>query len=85
MGPTQKLSPFPCSYFQEFIQFMLLFLDRRFLGGVADAAALGAILSILMKLFPNHTTSVLSWTEMLFGLGYMLGKILGSRALVAKS
>ena len=61
---------------------MLLFLDCRFLGGVADAAALGAILSILLKLFPNHTTSVLSWTEMLFGLGYMLGKILGSRALV---
>ena len=48
--------------------------DFRFIGGIAGAAALGSIISILMKLFPNHTASVLSWTEMLFGLGYMLGK-----------
>ena len=41
---------------------------------MADAAALGAIISILMKLFPDHTSSVLSWTQMLFGLGYMMGK-----------
>ena len=46
----------------------------RFIGGVSSGAAFGAMLSILMKLFPNHTTSVLSWAEMLFGLGYMLGK-----------
>jgi len=45
----------------------------RFLGGVADAAALGSVLSILMKLFPKYVTSIVSWTEMLFGLGYMLG------------
>ncbi len=45
----------------------------RFIGGVADAAALGSILSILMKLFPNYVTTIVSWTEMLFGLGYMLG------------
>ena len=47
----------------------------RFLGGVADAAALGAVLSILMKLFPKYVTSIVSWTEMLFGLGYMLGNL----------
>jgi hypothetical protein len=41
---------------------------------VADAAALGAILSILMKLFPKYVTTIVSWTEMLFGLGFMLGE-----------
>jgi hypothetical protein len=50
-----------------------LVIFYRFIGGVADAAALGAILSILMKLFPNYVTTIVSWTEMLFGLGYMLG------------
>ena len=47
----------------------------RFLDGVADAAAWGAGVSILMKLFPNKVSTIMSWTEMLFGLGYMLGKI----------
>ena len=47
----------------------------RFISGVADAAALGAVLSILMKLFPKYVTTVLSWTEMLFGLGYMMGEM----------
>jgi MFS family permease len=51
----------------------------RFLGGVADAAALGAVLSILMKLFPKYVTSIVSWTEMLFGLGYMLGNMIKQR------
>ncbi len=45
----------------------------RFLGGVADAAAWGSVVSILMKVFPNHVTVIASWTEMLLGLGYMLG------------
>jgi MFS family permease len=44
-----------------------------FLGGMADAAAWGSVVSILMKLFPNHVTTIASWTEMLLGLGYMLG------------
>jgi len=48
----------------------------RFIGGVADAAALGAVISILMKLYPKYVTSIVSWTEMLFGLGYMLGRIM---------
>ena len=46
----------------------------RFLDGMADAAAWGAGVSILMKLFPNRVSQIMSWTEMLFGLGYMLGK-----------
>jgi hypothetical protein len=40
---------------------------------MADAAAWGAGVSILMKLFPKHVSSIMAWTEMLFGLGYMLG------------
>ncbi len=47
----------------------------RFLDGMADAASWGAAVSILMKLFPNKVSQVMSWTEMVFGLGYMLGKI----------
>ena len=46
----------------------------RFLDGVADATAVCAGVSILMKLFPNKVSQIMSWTEMLFGLGYMLGK-----------
>jgi MFS family permease len=51
-----------------------LFLLFRALGGIADVAAWGAVLSILMKLFPNKVSTILSWTEMFFGLGYMLGQ-----------
>ena len=52
----------------------IILFSNRFINGVADAAALGAVISILMKLFPKYVTTVISWTEMLFGLGYMLGK-----------
>ena len=45
----------------------------RFLDGMADAAAWTSIISILICLFPHNVASVLSWTEMLTGLGYMLG------------
>ena len=58
---------------EMFWSIIILVIFDRFIGGVADAAALGSILSILMKLFPNYVTTIVSWTEMLFGLGYMLG------------
>lgn len=41
--------------------------------GLADAAGWGAGVSILMKLFPSKVSTIMAWTEMLFGLGYMLG------------
>ena len=41
---------------------------------MADAMSWAAGVSILMKLFPNKVSQIMSWTEMLFGLGYMLGK-----------
>jgi len=55
------------------LEVRLIFLKKRFLGGLADAAAWGSLLSILMKVFPNHHTTTASWSEMLLGLGYMLG------------
>ena len=49
-------------------------LNFSFIDGVADAAILGAGVSILMKLFPKKVYTIISWTEILFGLGFMLGK-----------
>ncbi len=48
--------------------------NYRALGGIADVAAWGAVLSILMKLFPTKVAQIMSWTQMFFGLGYMLGE-----------
>ena len=45
----------------------------RFLTGMADAACFCSVTSMMMKFFPNNVTKIVSWTEMLFGLGYMLG------------
>ena len=50
----------------------------RFVQGVADAAAWGASLSILIDLFPNKVATLMSYTEMCIGVGYMLGPALGS-------
>lgn len=50
----------------------------RALGGIADVAAWGAVLAILLKVFPEKYASILSWTETFFGLGYMLGPALGA-------
>ena len=41
---------------------------------MADAACWGSVVSILMKIFPNHVTTIASTTEMLFGFGYMIGE-----------
>lgn len=45
---------------------------------MADVIAWNAVISILMKLFPEKVSTIMSWTEMLFGLGYTLGPALGS-------
>ena len=50
----------------------------RFLNGVADAAVWGASLSILLKMFPDKVATLMSYTEMCSGLGYMLGPPIGS-------
>ena len=55
--------------------YFIFLIILRFLGGMADVAAWGAVLSIMMKLFPNKVARIVSLTEMFFGLGYMLGKL----------
>ena len=45
---------------------------------MADVAAWGAVLAILMKLFPSKVGKIMSWTEMFFGVGFMVGPALGS-------
>ena len=54
---------------------MLKKFFSRFLDGVADAASWAASVSILMKIFPKKVSTIMSWSEMLFGLGYMLGTL----------
>ena len=49
----------------------------RFIDGMADAAPWGAIISIMMKLYPDKVATIMSWTEMAFGLGYTIGPAIG--------
>lgn len=65
-------------YVQNTGTFLGLSYFLRFLDGMADAMSVAAGVSILMKLFPNKVSQVVAWTEMLFGLGYMLGPAVGS-------
>lgn len=44
---------------------------------MGDAASWGAIISVMMKLYPDKIASILAWTEMAFGLGYSLGPAIG--------
>ena len=58
-------------------QLELCYLLLRFLDGVGDAASWCAIISVMMKLYPDKVASILSWSEMAFGLGYSLGPAIG--------
>ena len=48
-------------------------LYHRFLYGLADVAATTTIISILITFFPHNVASVLSWYEVLTGLGFIIG------------
>ena len=52
----------------------LFSLSSRALDGTADAAASGAVIGILMKLYPDRVASIMSWTETAFGFGYTIGE-----------
>ena len=52
---------------------------NRFLDGVADAASWNSVVSILMVMYPSKVSTVMSWTEMLFGFGYMIGKMFSNK------
>ena len=60
----------------------------RIIGGVADAASWGSILAILMVLYPGKEASVLAGTEMVSGLGFMIGTLIenwGSNFVLLKA
>ena len=49
--------------------------SSRVLSGAADAAAMGAMLAILMKLYPGKTGSIVAWTGTASGVGHMAGNV----------
>ena len=58
--------------------FIGLSYGLRFVNGIADAAVWGASLAILLKMFPDKATTLMSYTEMCLALGYVLGPSIGS-------
>ena len=48
----------------------------RFLQGIGDAASWGAVLAVLMTLFPANESKISAGTELFFGLGMTIGKII---------
>ena len=55
--------------YKEYVRVSLF----RFVGGVYETAAWNSVTSILMALYPDKVASVMSWTQMFFGFGYMIG------------
>ena len=53
------------------------YLFWRFIDGLGNAATYGAMISIIMTLYPDDTVKIMSWTETTFGLGYSLGPAVG--------
>jgi hypothetical protein len=41
---------------------------------MGDAAIWGAVLGIMMKLFPSKVATIMSTLEMCFGVGYAFGR-----------
>lgn len=58
--------------------FIGLSYGLRFVNGIADAAVWGSSLAILLKMFPDKATTLMSYTEMCLALGYILGPSIGS-------
>ena len=58
--------------------FLSLSYFLRFLQGISDAATMGASLAILIEMYPDRITTLVSYTEMCVGLGYILGPAIGS-------
>ena len=47
---------------------------NRIFDGIADAAAFGSMVSLLLVLFPDRAAMIVGLTESMFALGYTLGK-----------
>ena len=61
-------------YVEDVTAFIWISYLLRAVSGIADAAGWGAVLSILMQLFPTKVARIMAWTETFFGLGFMIGK-----------
>jgi MFS family permease len=55
------------------IKYYNLFHNFRIILGISEAAIWASVFSILMKVFPKQATTISSFTETLFGVGYTLG------------
>ena len=66
----------------ELTSFLVVF--NRILGGAADAATMGAMLAILMKLYPGRTGQIVAWTGTASGLGHMAGKLINFGTFASK-
>ena len=55
----------------------------RILGGSADAASMGAMLAILMKLFPEKTGQIVAWTGSASGFGFVIGKFIHLKTTIS--
>ena len=68
--------------FLEFISnidlFLILSYFFRVIIGVTNNASWACMNSILISIFPSHSARVLSYGEVLTGLGYMIGPAMGS-------
>ena len=65
-------------YFEHVAPFLGLSYFLRFIEGLGTAMAWNSVLGILLQIFPNKEASVMSGTQISFGIGYMIGPALGA-------
>lgn len=65
----------------SFINDKILFLTGSYLMRILDGFAQGcswcAIITISITLFPNNVATVMGWSELCIGVGYVLGPVIG--------
>jgi len=66
------------AFVEDTSTFIILSYFLRAIAGFADAAGWGAVLTILLKLFPTKVAVIMSYTEGFFGVGFMIGPALGA-------
>ena len=66
----------------HFIHDLYLFLSLsyilRILSGMANAAAWGSLLAALITIFPDKVAKIVAASEFFYGIGYMLGPVIGA-------
>lgn len=54
--------------------FCIFVLKNRILFGVAESASYVAVMGIMMKIWPDRISQIISWTESIFSIGFTIGK-----------